>query len=298
MNIECIHLPQDPLFIVGYPRSGTTLLQALLAAHPHVYTFPETHFFSNLEKHVLTDEYGFIQAFRLNHALSLVCHKLPFHINLKERAALYCLAHRRGLTSKKLFEWIVYKSLLAIQNYYPQRPFTWIEKTPLHYNHLQKIISFYPEARILAILRHPVPAISSRKNKFPFNKETQISTLANGWKSMISILENFQNEHPASIRIIRYEDLTRSPYKELRRMDSFLSIPIKKKCLKHYYRIMSALILPFETWKQDQKYTALSNTNPDHSGLITQVQVEEIESILHSDMKKYGYFHFNSRRTP
>ena len=35
------------IFIVGCPRSGTTLLQSLLAAHPLICSFPETHFFPN-----------------------------------------------------------------------------------------------------------------------------------------------------------------------------------------------------------------------------------------------------------
>jgi hypothetical protein len=36
------------IFIVGCPRSGTTLLQSLLAAHPQIASFPETHFFESL----------------------------------------------------------------------------------------------------------------------------------------------------------------------------------------------------------------------------------------------------------
>lgn len=36
---------QTRVFLVGCPRSGTTLLQSLLAAHPRLVSFPETHFF-------------------------------------------------------------------------------------------------------------------------------------------------------------------------------------------------------------------------------------------------------------
>lgn len=36
------------LFIVGCPRSGTTILQAMLSAHPCLVSFPETHFFIEL----------------------------------------------------------------------------------------------------------------------------------------------------------------------------------------------------------------------------------------------------------
>ena len=36
------------LFLVGCPRSGTTLLQSMLAAHPRIASFPETHFFERV----------------------------------------------------------------------------------------------------------------------------------------------------------------------------------------------------------------------------------------------------------
>ena len=45
-NIKRIKI-KDRIFIVGCPRSGTTLLQSLLAAHPQIHSFPETHFFPN-----------------------------------------------------------------------------------------------------------------------------------------------------------------------------------------------------------------------------------------------------------
>src|SRR5262245_40184836 len=35
-------------FLVGCPRSGTTLLQSFLAAHPEMTSFPESHFFCHL----------------------------------------------------------------------------------------------------------------------------------------------------------------------------------------------------------------------------------------------------------
>src|SRR5262245_28494326 len=34
------------VFVVGCPRSGTTLLQGMLASHPSIQSFPETHYFA------------------------------------------------------------------------------------------------------------------------------------------------------------------------------------------------------------------------------------------------------------
>ncbi|MGL4503377.1 MAG: sulfotransferase family protein, partial [Planktothrix sp.] len=39
---------KNRIFLVGCPRSGTTLLQSLLAAHPQIASFPESHFFQSL----------------------------------------------------------------------------------------------------------------------------------------------------------------------------------------------------------------------------------------------------------
>ncbi|MFN8623183.1 MAG: sulfotransferase, partial [Chloroflexota bacterium] len=39
-----------PIFVVGTPRSGTTLLAAMLGAHPDIDCGPETRFFSWLER--------------------------------------------------------------------------------------------------------------------------------------------------------------------------------------------------------------------------------------------------------
>ncbi len=296
INFKNIRLPQNPLFIVGYPRSGTTVLQALLAAHPNVFAFPETHYFCTIEKQLCLDEYGHIQPQNINKSLSALHKKIPFKISLKERAALYRLARLNELTSKHLFEWIVFRLLQFEWEGPPEAPFIWIEKTPVHYNYLQKINNFYPGGKILAIIRHPVPAVSSRKNKFPFNQETDLAVLAAGWKLMISILQLFQQSYPESIRIIRYEDLVHSPYTELKRLESFLEIPIKKKYLENYYRSMSAVILPFETWKQDKKYEKITNMNPDHAKLISRSQAEYIESIVYTSMKRYGYRSFYSGR--
>src|SRR6185437_8839646 len=46
--VECSGASMQRIFIVGCPRSGTTLVQAMLARHPAVLTLPETAFFEQL----------------------------------------------------------------------------------------------------------------------------------------------------------------------------------------------------------------------------------------------------------
>ena len=44
-----------PIFVVGFPRSGTTLLSAMLSSHADIACGVETHFFSNLKEQDLNE---------------------------------------------------------------------------------------------------------------------------------------------------------------------------------------------------------------------------------------------------
>ena len=43
--------PDAPIFVVGFPRSGTTLLQGLIGAHPRIAAPPEMHYFVRIVRH-------------------------------------------------------------------------------------------------------------------------------------------------------------------------------------------------------------------------------------------------------
>ena len=56
-----INLSQNPIFILGFPRSGTTLIQTLLITQDHYFSFPETHYFCTILRFIKTDKKGFIK---------------------------------------------------------------------------------------------------------------------------------------------------------------------------------------------------------------------------------------------
>lgn len=44
-------MPDAPLFVIGFQRSGTTLLQALLGAHPRIAAPPEIYYVARVAEH-------------------------------------------------------------------------------------------------------------------------------------------------------------------------------------------------------------------------------------------------------
>lgn len=288
--VEMIQLPQDPIFIVGYPRSGTTLLQALLATQHRVYSLPETHFFNVIYKTIKTDKKGAIEFNCLGDVFNKIQKKMGLEFSKKEAEYIGLRSKKRELQPKLLFEFIVFHYIkkelkrLGVSN-----SFRWIEKTPNHAYYLDKILSFYPGAQFVNIIRDPVAAINSRKNHFPYNKETPVEKLAQLWMRSITSVEDFNQQHPRKIYSLRYEDLVADPAEELIEVCRFLKIQIKLDLLNEYKDVSKHFIHDWETWKSKVKSKEISNCNSDYKNELSLIDILKIQNILQSDMMKYRY---------
>lgn len=291
------NLPQNPIFIVGYPRSGTTLLQMLLVSHTNILSFPETHYFSIIEKNILYDEKQYIVPSCLEKVFDKIYQKTELRFSDEEQKFIYKLSESRKMTSKKLFEYIVVHFLKRQQSdISEQRNFRWLEKTPTHANFLPRIKELYPEAQIIHIVRHPVPAIFSRKLKFPFNKDTPLDQLARSWNRLQQNVQHFKNIRPGSIFITKYENLVADPEHELAAISSYLNLTFNGKQISNYTRkaalkneFVDSLTTSRESWKKEDLQKRLSNKNIDYDKKINRADAESIESIVRENMKKYGY---------
>jgi hypothetical protein len=290
-----IPLPQDPVFIVGYPRSGTTLLQRFLVAQAGFYSFPETHFFSVAAKRIQPAEVGHVSPADLGVLLAAMIEKTGFRISEEDRADLARTAQRDELSMKNVFELMVSR-LLAPQ--FGQKPpsaaWRWVEKTPTHANFLECILPLYPEAQVLHIVRHPVPAIASRRSKFPFNRETPLEQLAHAWNRLDENVSRGRALFPASIISLRYEDLVADARKELAAVGAFLRMPwdMERLNLPRGEAGLASLALPSEAWKLEDSARDVVNTNESYRESLPAADVERIESIVGERMRQHGYGHF------
>jgi hypothetical protein len=288
-------LPQDPIFIVGYPRSGTTLLQRLLCAQPGIFSFPETHYFCVVEKQMKVDENENILPSCMDKVFEKVHEKMGFQFTREESIELSGLAQEKNLTSRKFFEYIVCRFLIDLHPIVERiSSFRWIEKTPNHALFIDRIIEFYPKAKALHIIRHPAPAVFSRKLKFPFNRETPLSELADRWNRMLEKVEHFIELFPGYIHTLRYEDLVGDINKEMTSASDFLQIPFDTNLISstEQDRISSAMILPSEPWKWEDVNREMANTNDVYKNRITREDAAVIEEITLKNMKRYGYMSY------
>ena len=297
-------LPQDPIFIVGYPRSGTTLVQRLLATQAGLYTLPETHYFSVIEKEVEweSEDHEHISAVSLPALFIRIQEKMGFRVSASEIDELERREEKKDLTSKALFEWIVGRFLSSLHPALEAQPsFRWIEKTPHHANHLERIIQLYPRMQALYILRHPVPAIFSRKLKFPFNQELPLDVLAKRWNRMVRNVERFQSAFARHLHVLRYEDLFIDLEKEFKDIGGFLPFTFNMKAVRRFQngkeKRRESFLLPSETWKLADFRLRFTNTNDSYRDLFSGDDIAAIEAVVGENMKKYGYESYAKRVT-
>ncbi len=281
-----VSVVQDPIFVVGYPRSGTTLLQALLATQGDLVTFPETHFFST----VFADSTGFHQTISLDSIDSLIQtisnkSHIVFDINFVE--SLKRKGDHHGVFIKDIFEAIALHIITSSGK--GNLTGRWLEKTPKHCLYMDFIRHVYPDAKFVGIIRNPFFAIYSRTKHFPPKTKDILKTLALEWVQYSDIFEQFKDKYPGNAFMVKYEDLINSPEKTIEKTCTFLNIDFASNLLSKYHEKADSIIMPFEYWKNGVKSAEINCAHDKTKNPFSAQDVLKIQSIVQKTMTRYGY---------
>lgn len=196
---------REPIFIVGMPRSGTTLMQSLLNHNSELAIAPETHFFVYLNS-IKASDLKFDEYIRSTYVKSL-------NLNIEE----FVNSVQKEINEKN------FKSIFdaLLRTYLAKQGKTIVgEKTPAHYEHLDTIFSWYPRARVIWLIRDP-RAVASSYKFVPWGNKGVISP-ALRWRGSQRELLRWQGDE--RIHTVRYEDLVLHTDEELKKVYTFLGI--------------------------------------------------------------------------
>jgi hypothetical protein len=148
------------IFIVGCPRSGTTLVQKLLGARSDIYTCKETHYFQNIRrkggKKIL--DYLILSQDNVLKAYDLICSQ-------DELLGSHDPAGAKSLRSAALF----FDQLMTSEAQ-ARGKLAWVEKTPPHLFHIRLIRRHIPTAQFVHVIRDGRDVVASlvdAAQKFP-----------------------------------------------------------------------------------------------------------------------------------
>jgi len=275
-----------PIFIVGAPRSGTTMLQYRLRNHPNI-SFPtgESHFFIPLYES--SESFGDLRLLRnVKNLFEVMYTKNPgffegelhgFEFNVDEISKEF---HADGCETISSLV-----SALFEKNAKEEGKLRWGDKTPYYVMHIPKLLEWFPGAQIIHLIRDGrdvALSLFGRRHDFSVYNS---AFAAEYWESYV---ERGQ-EYGASLSSeqyyeIRYEDLLSDPNSSMKKLCDFLGEPYSETIFKTSNE---------EVLGVNQTPLVHQQLKPDNAGKwraqMAPRQIQYFERVAGQTLKKNGY---------
>jgi hypothetical protein len=265
------------VFLVGCPRSGTTLLQALLGAHTDIASFPESHIF--------------IRGHRLRARLApgLVARRnLERFVRTAEAGSLY--KRRRFTLRQQTYQLDLIHLLDELTR--RRQKHLWIEKTPNHVLSIPEIRRLVPSSKFIHLIRDGRAVVASlyevtRRHAHIWGGSYGLERCINEWNgAVVASITAMDTGDDGTV--VDYQALTTDPALEIQRLCKFLTLDYEPQMLTAYSSVTSSIVKSEEAWKsrvsdpiQDtglQKYRQLFS--PEQQELIEGSLVSLPERLL------------------
>ena len=210
----------SPIFIVGTPRSGTTLTARILDKHPHIMMPGENHFFEDI--YARRDELGDPSDSKSKaNIIERICTIYGRYNQLSDQQRIDKLIADDALISRLAADSRSYKDILdgfmQIQLEKQRGKQRWGNNTPKDLFHIKEILSFYPEAKILMCTRDVRDFLLSYKNRWTVTSEAHKERLKRLyhpiltsmlWKASMKRIPLLERSIPTgNFMIVHYEEL-------------------------------------------------------------------------------------------
>ncbi len=206
-NPECQSIDEhhDPVFVVGFPRSGTTLLEQLLDAHPDLVSFDEQAFLQHIVRRLTADGGNVFDC-------------------------IQNLTQQQWLDQRR--EYFREVALVA-PNKKAERV---VDKNPLNMVRLPTLQNFFPMSKVILAIRHPCDVVLScymqhfRAPAFALTFET-IESTAQMYDKVFSHWYQSVGQLKLPVLEWKYEDLVADTEGRARLLFEFLELPWHQELL-------------------------------------------------------------------
>jgi tetratricopeptide (TPR) repeat protein len=207
----------DPIFIVGLPRSGSTLIEQILASH------------SMIEG---TKELTVLNAIAMR-GLGSDLTQPGYPENLRYLKA----EDFRAAGDEYLARTRPYRKL--------QRPF-FIDKAPANFHHLGLLHLILPNAKIIDARRHPLGCgFAVFRQHFPqaFSFAFDLAEIGRYYRDYVELMAHFDTVLPGRVHRVFYERLVADPEQEIRSLLEYCGLPFEEGCMR-FYETKRAVLTP------------------------------------------------------
>lgn len=273
---------KEPVFLIGFPRSGTTLLEQMLDAHPGVHSIEEkpTVELASNDMHTL----------------------LQVKANLKKELSRNMSWRDKSYRVWRMMADLSEDEIRKLRARYEEvvHSFvdwdgsrTLVDKMPLNIASIGAILRLYPNARFIVALRHPCDCVlSSFMQGFQLNTAmanfVDIHQAARFYRQTMRVLWRAQEAFDLSDRMlyIRYEDVLEDQERELTRVLRFMDLDWDPAVAEYHEhaRNRGTLNTPSYEGVTQQLYTRASGRWHRYAPWLEPVLPE-----LEEACRRYGY---------
>ena len=282
---------QDPVFVLGYSRSGTTLLRLMLDANPGLCVAREHELFLNLPGKLGRGPFAHADVERIADAV------------LAERRGLLTAQQRDALTaelSRNLpggLEAVFASVHRVYQDSLGRGAARWGAKKPQHWRIVNDLEEWFPGAQFVSIVREPRDVVASMLEHFPHhvrgrNLVAPHLLVAWQWRRAQRELHAFARRcGERRFLELRYEDLVGDPREVLSRVCTFLGLPFDEAMLRTDRAIEQgrAGVRSLATAHQELRKAAHGARVGRFSARLSPRQAAQIAAICSREMQELGY---------
>jgi len=201
----------DPIFVVGLPRSGSTLVEQILASHPMIEGTSE-----------LPDIYVLVRGIEPDPRVAPNATPYPELLGdlpderFRERGSLY--VERTRIQRKT------------------DRPF-FIDKMPNNWMHVGFIQLILPNAKIIDVRRHPLACgFSNFKQLYSQGQEFSydLNHFGRHYADYVRLMSHWDRVLPGRVHRLIHERLVEDPEGEIRRLLDYVGVPFDEACLNFH----------------------------------------------------------------
>jgi hypothetical protein len=283
--------PKAPIFVVGAPRSGTTLIAKILGNHRDVFRPGETHYFEDIWAR--RKGMGKLDIAELSHALDRLLTAFDRYGSPGTQDLVRAVISKELLIDRVYslggsYGAIYYAFMSMLAESVGKTRFC--DDTPRHLFYLHTIFDFYPEARVVGCIRDPRDFLCSYKHVWkvgPPTERAQFKALYHPvftsllWRSSANLLLKHSRQCcNGRIILVRYETLVEQPQEEVRRVCDFLGLD--------YTDVLTQVEPPNSSFEQSSSGIYSASIGRWYE-CLSQEETWWVQTLAGSAMHKCGY---------
>ena len=275
--------PSGPIFVIGCPRSGTTLLTLMLSAHSRIAIPPETRFL--------------LRVFRRRRSFGDLAEKS------NRRRLARTLVRPRGTKFRHLGldPELVKKAVVdspptigsaigAVYRAYAsdQGKARWGDKQPTYFRNVDLLRALFPDARFVHLVRDGRDCVASLKGMRWWHHGTVAAAAM--WAHSVDCARRARRRLPADAFIeVRYEDLVADPRAALERLAGFLGEDFEEAMLAPQVRAERLPRRQREVWHSQTLQAVTASRTGTYAGALTSAEISLVERVAGSRLRQLGY---------